>query len=91
MSVVVCDEVLLRRPTVALLVKKLLPFIRISASIIVLAKARHCPLHGYFLTSLLILSSSLRLHSLSTSSWTKVSTVFSSSMLLTHPAYLISI
>jgi hypothetical protein len=60
-SVVVCDEVLLGRPTVVLLVKKFLPFIRNSASIIVLAKARHCPLHGYFLTSLLILSSPVRL------------------------------
>ena len=32
-SDVVCDKVLLGRPTVSLLVKKLLPFIGISASV----------------------------------------------------------
>ena len=83
-SDVICDEVFLRRPTVALLVKKFLPFIGISASLTVFAKARHCPLHGYFfdipLNIILPSTSRYLTQSVSSSSRLKASTVFSFSM-----------
>ena len=95
MSDFVCDEVVLGRPTVALLAKKLLPFIGNSTSIIVFARARHCPSHGHFFNIPLniILRSKPRYltQSVSSTSRLKVSIVFSTSMRLTYPVDFILI